>query len=58
MVIGYDSYHDSSQRGKSVGAAVFSLNPQMTRWYSQCALHGETEELVGNLTRFCESKLS
>ena len=59
MVIGYDSYSDSSQRGKSVGSAVFSINPQMTRWFSQCALHGDGEqkELVGNLARFCQSML-
>ncbi len=55
MVIGYDVYHDSANRGKTVGAAVFSLDPEFTRWYSQCALHGESAELIGNLTTFCES---
>ena len=57
MVIGYDVYHDSANRGKTVGSAVFSLNPHLTRWYSQCALHGESKQLISNLEEFCESTL-
>lgn len=58
MVIGYDAYHDSANRRQSVGAAVFSLNDQMTRWYSQCAMHTESQQLMTNLELFMTSKFS
>ena len=52
MVIGYDSYRDSSARGKSVGAAVFSLDRDMTRWFSQCDLHKNDGEESEHLAKF------
>lgn len=38
LSLSYDSYTDSSMRGKAVGAAVFSLNDQITQWFSQVPL--------------------
>jgi len=57
MIIGYDMYNDSSSRNKKVGAAVFSLNDQFTKWYSQCEFHGQPSELVANLSGFCTNGL-
>merc|ERR1719508_146849 len=31
MVIGYDTYHDSAQKGRSVGAVVASMNSTFTK---------------------------
>ena len=31
MVVGYDSYHDTVHKGKSVGAVVSSINRDITR---------------------------
>ncbi|XP_067125118.1 piwi-like protein 1 [Centruroides vittatus] len=39
MVIGFDTYHDSSRKGHSVGGFVASLNKSLTRWYSQVSFH-------------------
>lgn len=39
MVIGFDTYHDSSRKGHSVGGFVASLNRYLTRWYSQVSFH-------------------
>jgi aubergine-like protein len=54
MILGYDLYHDSTQRGKTVGAAVSSLDKDFTSWYSQCELHGNPTELGENLGKFVE----
>ncbi|KAF8763346.1 Piwi-like protein 1 like protein [Argiope bruennichi] len=47
MVIGYDTYHDSSRRGRSAGAFVASMNQSFTQWYSKVTFHsaGGWEEL-------------
>lgn len=50
MICGYDNYHDSSQRGRSVGAFVASTNADATKWYSRTSFHQTGEELVGNLS--------
>merc|ERR1712090_48256 len=34
MVIGYDTYHDTVHKSKSVGALVASLNPSLTKFVS------------------------
>jgi hypothetical protein len=57
MVIGYDAYHDSANKTQSVGAAVFSVDNAMTRWFSRCALHSDPNQLMTNLTEFCIRKL-
>jgi len=50
MVIGYDTYHDSAKKGRSVAGVVCSLNRNFTRWYSQCAFQHCMEELVSQLS--------
>jgi len=49
MVVGYDTYHDSAKKGRSVAGVVCSLNRNFTRWYSQCAFQHSMEELVSQL---------
>ena len=34
-VLGYDNYVDSSERGGKVAAAVFSLDPRISKYYSR-----------------------
>ncbi len=55
MVVGYDAYQDSANKGKSVGAAVFSMDAAFSRWYSQCALHSKDREQIANICDFCTS---
>ena len=31
MVIGYDTYHDTAQKGRSVGAIVATMNQTLTK---------------------------
>ncbi|RWS01988.1 piwi-like protein 1, partial [Dinothrombium tinctorium] len=50
MVVGYDTYHDSTKRGSSVGGFVCSLNPTLTRWYSRVAYHQNREEMSNNFS--------
>jgi len=49
MVIGYDSYHDSNQRGLAVGAVVATINQSMTRFSSTCTMHRNDEELLDQM---------
>ncbi|KAK3770140.1 hypothetical protein RRG08_007051 [Elysia crispata] len=49
MVVGMDSYHDSSNKGQSVGAMVASLNKECTRYYSKTEYHPSKDELMRNL---------
>ena len=50
MVIGYDTYHDSIQKGRSVGAVVASLNSSMTKYLSVASLHSNpAQELNDNM---------
>eukprot|EP00095_Tigriopus_kingsejongensis_P009109 maker-scaffold150_size309978-snap-gene-1.13 protein:Tk09109 transcript:maker-scaffold150_size309978-snap-gene-1.13-mRNA-1 annotation:"giwi protein" len=49
MVVGYDSYHDTASKGKSVGAVVASLNNDMTRYTSSCEFHANNEELLDHM---------
>ena len=39
MIIGYDTYHDSAQKGRSVGAVVASMNQTFTKYLSVANLH-------------------
>ena len=32
MVIGYDTYHDTAKKGRSVGAIVATMNQTLTRY--------------------------
>ena len=50
MVIGYDTYHDTSQKGRSVGAVVASMNQTLTKWMSIANMHtNPAQELNDNL---------
>ncbi|GFY37292.1 piwi-like protein 1 [Trichonephila inaurata madagascariensis] len=51
MIIGYDTYHDSSRKGQSAGAFVSSMNANFTRWYSRVTFHsaGGWEELSNHV---------
>ncbi|RWS19309.1 piwi-like protein 1, partial [Leptotrombidium deliense] len=44
MVVGYDTYHDSTRGGQSVGGFVCSLNTNLTSFYSRTSYHGNREE--------------
>ncbi|KAK8764656.1 hypothetical protein V5799_032736 [Amblyomma americanum] len=46
MVIGYDTYRDSSSPHRSAGAFVASINKSLTRWYSRVSFH-DTHEGLG-----------
>ena len=39
MVIGYDTYHDTAQKGRSVGALVASMNSTLTKYMSIANMH-------------------
>jgi aubergine-like protein len=45
MVCGYDTYHDSAQRGRSAGGFVASINDFATRYFSQVSFHDSREEM-------------
>merc|ERR1712002_1375091 len=50
MVIGYDTYHDSAQKGRSVGAVVASMNNTFTKYLSVANLHtNPAQELNDNM---------
>ena len=50
MVIGYDTYHDTVSKGRSVGAMVASLNKTMTKYISIANIHtNPDQELHDNL---------
>lgn len=52
MIIGYDTCHDSQIKGKNVGVCVFSMDENLTKWYSQSALHEDSKEMVNNIRTF------
>ena len=49
MVVGYDTYHDSSKKGRSVGGVIASLNRSCTRYYSKCTFQHSMQELLDSL---------
>lgn len=51
MIIGYDTYHDSSTKGQSAGAFVASMNRTFTRWYSRVTFHKTHQELGNTLAK-------
>lgn len=50
MVCGYDTYHDTANRGRSYGAFTASQNPKFSRWYSKADSHDRLEELSSHMT--------
>ncbi|XP_039233280.1 protein argonaute-3 isoform X2 [Drosophila yakuba] len=57
MVCGIDSYHDPSNRGKSVAAFVASINSSYSQWYSKAVLQTDREEMVNGLSASLENAL-
>ncbi|KAI1284890.1 Piwi-like protein 1 [Halotydeus destructor] len=51
MVVGYDTHHDGTRRGASVGGFVCSLNPSLSRFYSRVAYHTNHEEMSNNFAQ-------
>ncbi|XP_077488732.1 piwi-like protein 1 [Amblyomma americanum] len=49
MVIGYDTYPDSSTPNRSAGAFVASINKSLTRWYQRVCFHDTHEGLAKSL---------
>ncbi|KAK8766381.1 hypothetical protein V5799_006842 [Amblyomma americanum] len=45
MVIGCDTYRDSSSPHRSASASVASMNKSLTRWYSRVTFHATQQEL-------------
>lgn len=50
MICGYDTYHDTSNRGRSFGAFVASMNETYTRWWSKADTHDKVDELSSHLS--------
>jgi len=44
MVVGIDSYHDSSARGKSAGGFVASVNGTLIKYFCQCIFQHPGQE--------------
>jgi aubergine-like protein len=49
MVVGFDTYHDSVNKGQSVGGFVASVNPSLTRYTSRVTFHHTGQELWDQL---------
>ena len=50
MVIGYDTYHDTAKKGRSVGAIVATMNQALTKYMSLANMHESVgQELQDNL---------
>ena len=49
MVIGYDTYHDTLHKGKSVGAVVASLNSDLTKYLSVAHIHSTQQQELNDL---------
>ena len=49
MIVGIDTYHDSTQKGRSCAALVSSMNSNFTRYYSHAAYQTAHTELHSNL---------
>jgi len=49
MVVGYDTYHDSSKKGHSVGGFISSMNKNLTRYYSKITRQATHQELSSQI---------
>ena len=49
MVIGYDTWHDASQKGRSVGGVVATINPLLSRYVSYTTFHNNNEECIDKI---------
>ena len=46
MIIGYDTYHDTLHKGRSVGAVVASINPTCTKFMSIANIHSNPQQVL------------
>lgn len=58
MLVGIDTYHDSSQKGRSVGGFCATMNPNYTKWYSNVTFQTTGTELSDGLKRCMTGALS
>jgi len=49
MIVGFDTYHDAGNGGKSVGAIVASLDDDYSRYYSNSSIHASRQEMSNNI---------
>ena len=49
MIIGYDTYHDTLHKGRSVGAVVASINPTCTKFMSIANIHSNPQQELDDL---------
>ena len=49
MVVGIDCYHDSTNRRRTVGGFVASINKTLTKFYSRCTFQASHQELIPQL---------
>lgn len=45
MICGYDTYHDTTKRGRSFGAFVATVNSKFSKWFSRADSHERLDEL-------------
>ncbi|VDM65320.1 unnamed protein product [Strongylus vulgaris] len=57
MIIGYDLYHDSTLRGKTIGACVSTIDQEYTEFFSQTRPHENPTQLGTNLSFFISKAL-
>ena len=56
MIVGYDLYHDSTLKGKTVGACVSTYDKDFTEFFSQTRPHENPTQLGNNLMIFIRSE--
>ena len=49
MIIGYDTYHDTLHKGRSVGAVVASMNSSSTKFMSVANIHSNPQQELDDL---------
>ena len=49
MIIGYDTYHDTLHKGRSVGAVVASMNSDCTKFMSVANIHSQPQQELDDL---------
>ncbi|PAV58564.1 hypothetical protein WR25_15017 [Diploscapter pachys] len=57
MIVGYDLYHDSTLKGKTVGACVSTYDKDFTEFFSQTRPHENPTQLGNNLMIFIRKAL-
>lgn len=57
MICGYDTYHDTTHRGRSFGAFVASTNANFSRWFSKADSHDRLDELSAQVASNMQAAL-